>query len=73
LPEVVADAGVVVRPGDHQALAAAVEALLRNQRLRRGLGARARERAFSRFTWDRAADDVIRAAMEIVETRRRVA
>ncbi|HEX2069539.1 MAG TPA: glycosyltransferase family 4 protein, partial [Actinomycetota bacterium] len=73
LPDVVADAGVLVQPGDHQALVAAVEALLRNQPLRRGLGARGRERAFSRFTWDRAADAVIRAATEIVGTRRRVA
>jgi glycosyltransferase involved in cell wall biosynthesis len=73
LPEVVADAGIVVPPGDHRALLAAVELLLRNQPLRRGLGARGRERALSRFTWDRAADDVIRAAMEVVETRRRVA
>ncbi len=73
LPEVVADAGVVVEPGDHQALAAAVEALLRNEPLRRGLGARGRERAFSRLTWDRAADQVTRAAIELVGTRRRVA
>ncbi|HEX2088316.1 MAG TPA: glycosyltransferase family 4 protein [Actinomycetota bacterium] len=73
LSEVVGDAGILVRPGDHRALADAVEVLLRNEPLRRGLGARGRERALSRFTWDRAAERVIRAAMETVATRRRVA
>ncbi len=73
LPALVGDAGILVPPSDPRALAQAVEVLLRNERLRRGLGARGRERALSRFTWDRAADQVIRAATEMSRRRRRVA
>jgi glycosyltransferase involved in cell wall biosynthesis len=62
LPAIVGDAGVVVPPADRVALAGAVEALLQNEPLRRGLGARARETAVSRFTWDHAADQVVRAS-----------
>lgn len=73
LPEVVGEAGIVVQPGDNRALVDAVEVLLRNERLRRGLGALGRERALSSFTWDRAAGQVVRAATEVIGMRRRVA
>ncbi|MDP8955756.1 MAG: glycosyltransferase family 4 protein [Actinomycetota bacterium] len=73
LPEVVGDAGLLVPPGDQRALLQAVELLLRNEPLRRGLGARGRERALSSFTWDHAADHVLRAVAEIGGVGQRVA
>ena len=69
LPALVDDTGVVVPPGDQKAFAQAVEVLLWNEPLRRGLGGRARERALSRFTWDSAANEVVRAVEELTKVR----
>lgn len=49
LPEVVADAGVLVETGDVAALASALEDLCRDGDLRRALGQRARQSAVERF------------------------
>ncbi len=54
LPEVVGEDGVVLPPGDAEAMAHAMERLLDDQVYRNGLAARGRERAEG-FTWDRAA------------------
>ena len=54
-------AGVVVPPGDPQALAEAVESLLADEQRRESLGRAARELAISRYSWD----DVARRLEEI--------
>jgi MMP alpha-(1->4)-mannosyltransferase len=66
LPEVVGDAGVLVPPGDPDALAGALLRLLEDESLRRGLGAEGRERALRQFSWLRTAErtaDVYRSAI----------
>ncbi|MGH3302172.1 MAG: glycogen synthase [Streptosporangiaceae bacterium] len=57
IPEVVADGvtGLLVPPGDEAALAAAVNALIRDPGRAAVLGARGRERAVAEFTWARIA------------------
>ncbi|HEV8537208.1 MAG TPA: glycosyltransferase family 1 protein [Candidatus Limnocylindria bacterium] len=56
--EVVGDAGVLVRSGDEDALAAALCRVLDDDPLRLGLAGRARARAGA-FSWDRAADETL--------------
>jgi alpha-maltose-1-phosphate synthase len=54
IPEVVADGvtGLLVPPGDEAALAAAINALIRDPGLAAAFGARGRERAVAEFSWD---------------------
>jgi glycosyltransferase involved in cell wall biosynthesis len=56
--EVVGDAGVLVDPGDPDALGEALRSYLASPSLADGLRARTRDRA-SRFSWDEAADRTI--------------
>lgn len=51
LPEVVGDAGVIVPVKSAQALADAIDALLRDPQRREQLGAQARERILEEFSW----------------------
>ena len=53
-PELVGDAGILVPPGDHAALADALELLLSSPAAREALAARARAEA-SRHSWDATA------------------
>jgi len=53
--------GRLVAPGDQGALRAAIEDLLADETLRRRLGAAARDAARSRFSWDAATRETIRA------------
>jgi alpha-maltose-1-phosphate synthase len=57
IPEVVADGvtGLLVPPGDETALAAAVNALIRDPGRAASLGARGRERAVAEFSWSSIA------------------
>ncbi len=57
IPEVVADGvtGLIVPPRDEAALAAAVNALVREPDRAASLGARGRERAMAEFSWARVA------------------
>ncbi len=63
--EAVADgeSGVLVTPGDAEAVAAAIEALLSDPDRRTAMGRAGRERAASRFTW-KAAAQVVDAHLE---------
>ncbi len=66
LPEVVGDAGVVVPRGDSAALARAIAALLDDPTRRADLGAAARQRARTAFSWTRVAaayETVLRRAV----------
>lgn len=66
LPEVVGDAGVVVPRGDSAALARAIAALLDDPARRADLGAAARQRARTAFSWARVAaayETVLRRAV----------
>ncbi len=51
LPEVVGDAGVITPAGDADALAAAVLGLIDDEPRRKSLGAAARARALTQFSW----------------------
>lgn len=54
-----ADNGLLVPPGDEQALAAALERLILDGGLRRALGEASRRRIDDSFTWDRAMGDLM--------------
>lgn len=56
--EIVADAGVLVKTGDAQALAKAIEKVLTNQNLRQELIQKGRERA-QIFSWEKAAKETL--------------
>jgi alpha-1,3-rhamnosyl/mannosyltransferase len=60
LPEVLGDAGTLVRDGDTRAFASALIALLRDPRARQEASERGVERARS-FTWDRCATGLVDA------------
>lgn len=51
LPEVVGDAGLLVRAGDSEALARAIDELLRDPAQRKALGEAGRERIIAQFSW----------------------
>jgi glycosyltransferase involved in cell wall biosynthesis len=58
IPDALGDAGVLVPPRDPGALAAAIDRLLRDARLRAALSQRARTRA-RRYDWNLLADRVL--------------
>ena len=55
------ETGLLVPPGDVPALRGALERLLRDEELRKRLGAAARERARTYFGWDRVTDEMLAA------------
>ncbi len=59
LPEVVGDAGVTVPARDADALADAIDDLLRDPRRREELGARGRQRILEQFCWNVCAGQMI--------------
>jgi glycosyltransferase involved in cell wall biosynthesis len=69
LPEVVGDAGVLVEPGNSDALAGAVRDLLEDDERRRTLGKQGRERIVAEFDWERAARETVQTYRNAIETR----
>lgn len=71
LCEVVRDAGggVLVPPGDAEALAKAIAGLLEQPELRARLGGRARERVVARFAWPRIARATVDVYREVLAER----
>jgi glycosyltransferase involved in cell wall biosynthesis len=67
LPEVVADAGLLVPPGDAQALASAIDTICGNAPLAAALGAAGRARVLNHFTWKRAAQLCVEAYRRTIE------
>lgn len=64
--------GLLVPPGDPAAVARAVDLLLRDRDLARGLGDRAREKAAA-YDWEVLADQVLDVYRSVLGTRARVA
>jgi glycosyltransferase involved in cell wall biosynthesis len=69
LPEVVDDAALQVSPLDVEALADAMERLLRDDRLRADLRERGLERA-AQFSWEKAARQTVEVYHRVVEARK---
>lgn len=67
LPEVVGDAGVLVEPGDVEALVAAVRALLDEPAERERLGTAGRARALARFSWTSVARETTAAYQDALD------
>ena len=66
LPEVVGDAGILVPPADHHALAAAILKILQQPQLAQKLSQEGYQRVQQQFTWIKAAQktvDVYRKAI----------
>ena len=70
LPEVVGDAGLLVPPEDHQALAAAIAKLLDNPSRAAALGRAGYARVQKQFTWQRAAEKTVAAYREVIRDHR---
>lgn len=73
LPEVVGDAGVLVPVRDHQALAAALEALLADPARRKRLAVAARQRILKHFSWDKTAQKMVQVYLAALASQSRVA
>jgi len=59
IPEVVGDAGVLVRPRDSQELEVAISRLLEDDETRRNLESKGLRRARERFSWDKSINDLL--------------
>ena len=66
LPEVVGDAGIVVRAGDSQQLAHEIERVLNSPQLREDLALCGRERILSKFCWRVTAQNMVRLYRDIL-------
>ena len=71
LPEVVGDAGILVPPGDHHALAAAIIDLLEDTGKAETLGRKGFRRIQKHFTWKKAAEKTVDAYREVIRDHRR--
>ena len=71
LPEVVGDAGILVPPADHRALARAMREVLGNPKLAGDLGLAGYQRVQKHFTWSKAAEKTVAAYREVIDGYRR--
>lgn len=69
IPEVIADAGLVVPEGDAQALAKALRRMLSDGALRSRLKRAGRERAVENFSWERVAERTYELFSEVLRRR----
>jgi glycosyltransferase involved in cell wall biosynthesis len=70
LPEIVGDSGRLVPPGDADALATAMAALLESPAIRQRLGERARDRITSTFDWERTATETVATYRQAIDAHR---
>ncbi|MCZ7586960.1 MAG: glycosyltransferase [Deltaproteobacteria bacterium] len=70
VPKMIGDAGVLVPPGDAEALADGIVRLLGDAELRRRLGERGRQRAETEYNWGVTAERTLRAYEMIVDESR---
>ena len=67
LKEVVdAESGILVPPGDHQAIAEAVKRLMNDDALRQRMGAAGRARVERLFSWDEAVKKILAVYEEVM-------
>ncbi len=66
LPEVVGNAGLLVPPADHRALARAIAFLCNHPQQARALGQAGYQRVMSHFTWQRAAQKTVAAYQQAI-------
>ncbi|MCK5205643.1 MAG: glycosyltransferase family 4 protein [Desulfobacterales bacterium] len=66
LPEVVGDAGILVPPADHHALANAIVTILDQPQLAQKLGRAGYQRVHQHFTWLKAAEKTVAAYREAI-------
>jgi glycosyltransferase involved in cell wall biosynthesis len=66
LPEVVGDAGLLVPPADHQALAKAILDILQQPQLAKRLGRAGYRRVLQHFTWEKAAEKTVAVYREAI-------
>jgi glycosyltransferase involved in cell wall biosynthesis len=71
LPEVVGDGGVLVPPGDAKALEEAIVSLLDDPDRRARLGEEGYRRVHEHFTWQRAAESMVRVYREAMNANGR--
>jgi glycosyltransferase involved in cell wall biosynthesis len=71
LPEVVGDAGILVPPADHRALAKAILKILDQPQLAQKLGQAGYRRVQRHFTWKKAAEKTVAVYREAIGEHRR--
>jgi glycosyltransferase involved in cell wall biosynthesis len=71
LPEVVGNAGILVPPSDHRALAQAIREILGNPVRAKELGMAGYQRVQAQFTWPKAAEKTVSAYHEVIHGYRR--
>ena len=71
LPEVVGDAGILVPPADHRALARAIKEILGNPERAGDLGLAGYRRVQKHFTWFKAAEKTVAAYRKVIDGYRR--
>lgn len=72
LPEVVGDAGLLVPPGDHQALANAIAKVCDNPQLAQSLSNTGYKRVMTHFTWRAAAQKTVDAYQRTIHDYRQL-
>lgn len=72
LPEVVGDAGILVKPADSRALAGAIRDLLNSPLRAKELGMAGYRRVHKHFTWKKAAEKTVSAYREVIDGHRRI-
>jgi len=70
LPEVVGDAGILVPPSDHKALAGAMLRLMDNCDYAAELGKAGYKRVCDNFTWEKAAQKTVAVYREAISDYR---
>jgi glycosyltransferase involved in cell wall biosynthesis len=70
LPEVVGDAGILVPPSDHKALADAMVMLMDNREYAAELGKAGYKRVCDNFTWEKAAQKTVAVYREAISDYR---
>ena len=72
LPEVVGNAGILVPPADHMALADAMRGVLNDPNRAAELGMAGYQRVQTQFTWSKAAEKTVAAYREVIHGYRRI-
>jgi glycosyltransferase involved in cell wall biosynthesis len=72
LPEVVGDAGLLVPPGDHVALAAAIARVCDDAQCAKALSQRGYQRVMTHFTWEAAARQTVATYLKTIHDYRRL-